>query len=316
VLTILKSAIKRMPLLDSLFRAAYGAVFLRFTERRVYIRYRLVGVLRNLSALITREGLAGGLMTEAGDYYLRMPDGVFVFYNHSNAQHSLGDGQSLEFKDAQALPELERFIESNLGNEAVYFDVGANNGYFYCLKVARKYPGCRIHAFEPDSRALFLLRKNIEFNGARNITVVPVALADYAGIGKMPAFLGASGFLIRNGGSAPSPVAVQVNTLDNYVEEQGIDRLDLMKVDIEGGEFDFLKGSKSVLARFRPPLIVELKEELLRRSHASADDIRAFFQTLDYRGYQIVGSNDALFIPREKTAGLPGSDSKWLDPLH
>src|SRR6266516_568934 len=315
MLDFLKKWIRRNRLLYAVSRAIYGSLVLRFADEKGFTRYRLTKVLKMLSALVTREGLVGGLMTDEGDYYLRMPDGILVFYNTVHPQYTPGDGQNLEFKAGAPTPNLEQFVRRHLSNEAVYFDVGANNGYFYCQKVAQTYPRCRIHAFEPDARILGALRKNIAINGAANVTVAPVALSDFSGVGSMPAYLGASGYLMSDPRAAVVVVDVEVTTLDRYAREHGIDRLDLVKVDIEGGEYRFIQGAQETLGTLRPLVVMELRDDLLRRSQASEREVIALWRHLGYVGYRVAATADAIFLPEERSAGLFAANRSWLQPL-
>src|SRR3954462_398686 len=141
VLDRIKRVVRRNAHVFELSRRVYAAAFLRFTNRRNYVRYRLTYLLRDWAGLVRRERLIGGLMTADGEFYLRMPDGIFLSYNFSDPERTLGDGQSLEFKEEDPDRRVERLIRDHVHDSAVYFDVGANNGYFYALKVAKACPG-------------------------------------------------------------------------------------------------------------------------------------------------------------------------------
>ena len=311
----LKGRIRRSPFLFNLCLRIYASAWLRFTNRRAFLRYQFIDALKKLSGLVTGNGLVGGLMTDDGDFFLRMPDGIFLFYNFRHPQWTIGDGQSLECKSGESAMHLEQFIQNKLNDNSVYFDVGANNGYFYALKVARRHPGCRVHAFEPDVRIFGPLMKNVAFNGAANVVLIPIALSDSDGTGRMPANMGASGYLLSSKTESTLQVEVRVTTLDNYVSQENIHRLDLIKVDIEGGEYRFIKGSEVTLRKLRPLVIVELREELLRRSHASVDKVVDVMGSLDYVGYRVSDHVDAVFLPREKSAPIYSVNRSWLEPI-
>ena len=315
ILDRIKDLVRRKPRVFELSRRVYAAVVLRFANRSNYVRYRLTYLLRDLAALVRRERLVGGLMTEAGEFYLRMPDGIFLSYNFADPGRTLGDGQSLEFREADPDRRVERVICDHLNDASVYFDVGANNGYYYALKVAKAYPGCRVYAFEPDPRIVDAFQKNVAFNGAKHVTLVRAALADVAGVGRMPAFAGASSWLVTDPSEQASLlVDVAVSTLDRYVREQAIDRLDAIKVDIEGGEYRFLSGGQETLRRFRPLVVAELRDELLRRSGASIPDVIALCRKLDYAVFRVRGSSDAVLVPQERGATLV-RNRDWLDAI-
>lgn len=129
-------------------------------------------------------------------------------------------------------------------------DLGANIGlasrYFATLA-----PGARILAVEPDPRAVALLRTNVR--GMKRVAVEPVAVT--AGRDEtVDLFLGAQTIASsvlgpREGGQAER-VTVRARTLDDLLHDHGIDTIDLLKVDVEGMEFDILR-STGALGRVR-----------------------------------------------------------------
>jgi len=316
VLDRIKRVLRANAHLFELSRRVYGAAVLRFANRRNYVRYRLTYLLRALATLVHKEKLVGGLMTSDGEFYLRTPDGIFLSYNFADPDRTLGDGQSLEFTEPDPDRRVERLLCDQLRDSAVYVDVGANNGYFYALKVAKAQPRCRVYAFEPDRRIVAAFRKNVAFNGAANVTLVEIALADGAGHARMPAFAGASGWLVTDGSDEGSLLQdVAVSTLDRYVAEQGIDRVDAIKVDIEGGEYRFLAGATETLRRFRPLVVAELREEWLRRSGASTAEVIELCRRLDYAVFRVRDSSDAVLVPGERSRALAEQHRDWLDAM-
>lgn len=130
----------------------------------------------------------------------------------------------------------------------------------------------------------------------------------------MTALLGANNFLLTKNNQVAA-IQVECNTLDNFVAQNRIIRIDLIKVDIEGGEYDFLIGARNSLTRFKPMLVLELNDELLRRSGASTDAVLALMHSLRYKCFKVRESSDALAVPRTKMRTLRESDHIWLDPL-
>jgi FkbM family methyltransferase len=271
--------------------------------------------LRKLSSFITANQMTGGYLTNGGEFYLKTPDCLYLYYNFDNSCYTLGDGQGLDFRRALGVSTLEKFLMRYLKDGMVVFDIGANNGYYYSLKIARGFTHCRVFAFEPDVRILYHLRKNIEFNKLTNVTVIPQALSSRVGIARMTTLLGASNFLVTKTSSVAT-TQVWCNTLDNFVEQNRIARIDLIKVDIEGGEYDFLLGARRSIARFKPLLVLELNDELLRRSEASIGAVLSLMRGLSYACFRVTHSSDALAVPRTKTKSLKEEDHAWLYPLN
>lgn len=129
-------------------------------------------------------------------------------------------------------------------------DLGANIGlatrYFVGLE-----PAARVLAVEPDPRAAAVLRENVR--GLDQVAVEPVAVtAD--GDGTVELFLGAqtiaSSVVGPRDGAAGESVTVQTRRLDDLLDAHGFDEIDLLKIDVEGAEYDVLR-SFSGLDRVR-----------------------------------------------------------------
>ncbi|MFH0962255.1 MAG: FkbM family methyltransferase [archaeon] len=134
--------------------------------------------------------------------------------------------------------------------DAIVLDVGANWG-LYSIKVAVANPQAEIYAFEPVGFLYSKLKKNIEISGAKNIRPFELGLGDFKGKAK-----------IRDDGSILSKGAVietvKIDLLDNFVLKNRINRVDYVKVDIEGAEYKFLLGAKRSLKKWKPSLSIEL----------------------------------------------------------
>lgn len=122
----------------------------------------------------------------------------------------------------------------------------------------------RVHAFEIDPPSLQIIRHNVALNPglSTRITLREQALGDVV----------AQRFMHGSGPGAvvldhPGGYPVSMTTLDTYVEQAGIERVDFIKMDIEGAELGALQGAASTLARFKPRLAISLyhrPDDLLR----------------------------------------------------
>jgi FkbM family methyltransferase len=189
--------------------------------------------------------------------------------------HSLGSRLRLEFSDVSA-PHIyfgtyER-EETSLIRELVrpgmtVLDIGANIGYFTLLIASKLGPHGTVHAFEPNPAMLTRLKENIALNPEYNdgrVVFHQVALG--ANTGEANFFcpvLGHEGVGgLRNTGRAPLShiLRLPVQTLDLFLESEGIGKLDLIKLDVEGGELDVMRGGERTLAAFRPMILFEACE--------------------------------------------------------
>ena len=318
----IKSKIKKLRIFRYLLRLRPKEITLRFRDRTEYLRRRYFRELQKLSAFIVRNEIVGGCFSDNGDFYLKTPDGIFLFYNFrydfynfTGNKFTLGDGQGLDFRSAHVTLPLENFLMRYLVDWMVYLDVGTNNGYYYALKVAKRFQNAAVYAFEPDARILYHLRKNVQFNALHNVVVVPRALADHVGPARMTAYLGASNFLVLDDATSLITVETECTMLDTFVAENNITKIDLIKVDIEGGEHNFLKGARGSLIKFNPIMILELNDDLLKRSKSSAEEVIAFLVDLNYRCFRVRNTKDALAVPIGKIDAIKENDWQWLEEI-
>lgn len=145
--------------------------------------------------------------------------------------------------------DLRRFCQENLTPDSVVFDIGANIGLttFVLSQYADK-----VFAFEPNPTVFPLLKQNMEANKLGNVSVHQMAVGATSGVTH---FAGTSAFgYMAKDASLP---AVQVETVDRLVVDLGVDRLDLLKIDVEGFEPDVLAGARQTIKRLSPTIYME-----------------------------------------------------------
>jgi FkbM family methyltransferase len=177
-----------------------------------------------------------------------------------------------------------------LPEDAVVFDVGAHAGQYSKL-FAKLVPEGRVFSFEPGSYARSILRIAILLNRLENVTIVPIALGDRAGVETLTLPVkrpGSYGFGLAHLGreerwpNSRREIVPQA-TLDEVVAALDLDRLDFIKADIEGWEMRLVRGGREALRRFRPVLLLELNEGQLARA---GDSLSEAFETLAGIGYR------------------------------
>jgi FkbM family methyltransferase len=177
-------------------------------------------------------------------------------------------------KDRAELREARR----NMPPGGVMFDLGASIGYYSIVIAAELRGDCRVYAFEPNPPTMQRLRKNLEHNAARGVFLCEEGLSDvpgHASIVDVPVDSGSS-YLERGEG-------IPVTTLDLFCSRHGIERLDLIKIDIEGAELRALRGGYATLKRFRPAILIELNPDALDRDRSSVRDVVVLLEDLGYK---------------------------------
>ena len=160
----------------------------------------------------------------------------------------------------------------------VVIDVGGNIGQTALpLALALGNRG-RVISFEPFPETRRRFCRNLELNPGLHVTVEPFALGNTRTTAKMarPCETNSGGNQIAEEGEQ-----VRVITLDEYAS--GMERVDLIKVDVEGYELKVLEGAEDVLDKFHPRLYLELNHAALARQGASANRLLDFLERKGYR---------------------------------
>ena len=136
----------------------------------------------------------------------------------------------------------------NRGNPSIIFDVGAHHGQT-TLHFRKAFPTASIHSFEPAAENFEKLKANTK--GKRKIRINKLALGNAQTLVNMN--IGNSDLghqVIRNQNEELDPrkaPSVRMETIDSYIKANKINRIDLLKIDVEGYEIEVLKGAKEAL---------------------------------------------------------------------
>jgi FkbM family methyltransferase len=179
-------------------------------------------------------------------------------------------------------PELT-YLERVLSPGKIFIDVGANFGVY--TLIASKLVGERggVFAFEPTAQSFAILRQNIALNHFSNVRAFQVALAQARGKSWLyHSWDPVGNSLGRDPVCGDKGEEVRTEALDNLLEENGVDRLDVMKVDVEGAEELVLRGAIRSLTRHNPVVIFEYNPGCAARVGLSPDGARDFLESLGY----------------------------------
>jgi FkbM family methyltransferase len=168
-------------------------------------------------------------------------------------------GYALGISEPAVQAELARALRPG----AVFFDVGANVGFFTLIAARLVGPSGCVVAFEPLGENVAALRRNLAANGVDNVRVVPRALgrgAERLPLGGPPGEPDPAlrARLSREPGAGGEPV--DVAALDAVAAELALPAPDVVKIDVEGWEVEAIEGMTATLAAARPLLVVEVHD--------------------------------------------------------
>lgn len=194
------------------------------------------------------------------------------------------------------------------GDTAV--DVGANEGLFTVHMAGCVGASGIVLAIEPSSREFRILEANQRVNAFTQVRPKRIAVSDHTGTAELHiAGEGHSGqntlggFVYR-GVDAVVVEQVELRTLDQLVQAEGLQRVHFMKLDCEGSECRVLKGSRDILTRHRPVIMMELCDPALRAMGSSANEVVGLLREHGYR-IHVFDATDGR--PRPATDGEPWS---------
>jgi FkbM family methyltransferase len=191
------------------------------------------------------------------------------------------------------------------------FDIGANIGA-HTLGLARSVgPFGKVYAFEPADFAFEKLERNLKLNPELEArTQARQALLAATTAAKARAEIYASWPLEqvetvhpKHRGRLVTTSNAKLDTLDIFVEREGIERLDLIKLDVDGNELQVLIGGRAALAKFRPLLVMEMSPYVHSEEQSS---FAALVELLRECGYSIrdAGSWKPLPLRAEELESL------------
>ncbi|HLA63333.1 MAG TPA: FkbM family methyltransferase [Rhodothermales bacterium] len=203
----------------------------------------------------------------------------------------------------------EKLMRAVLRPGAVVADVGANVGYYTRLAAHLVGPTGAVHAFEPTPHAYRLLELN-----AADLPCVQahrLALSDHDG--ETTIYVRASGDLSSlAGGDGAEAVPVRVARLDTALA--GVERLDFLKVDVEGFEPEVLRGAQRAMEVHRPVVTFEYLDEFAAERGFGLADFDAMLEPLGYTRHWIDHSPQGPLFGLEPTTYVVAVPAGWTPP--
>ena len=190
-------------------------------------------------------------------------------------------------------PYFRDIIRAVLPAGGVALDIGANVGWHTLLMARSVGETGRVLAAEANPSVRRRLEGNLRLNRFPRVEISPYAVAEREGAvefwGPSADSAGSGDGHMAPGGAANRQEIIRVETrsVDAVCGAARIERLDLMKIDVEGFEWPVLQGAEKTIASFRPHIVFEFNTEYAARGGGDAELLSKFFERHRYRLFAI-----------------------------
>jgi len=181
------------------------------------------------------------------------------------------------------LKALEKFINE----DSIFIDLGANIGLYTLYASNLIGENGRIICFEPFAENFNALTNNIAINNLLNVQAEKLAVGERDG--SMMLYYD---MREKNPGMVSSKYMkdsfseeVRMVSLDSYFQNKSFNRIDFIKIDVEGSEYSALLGMQNILTTYFPSLLIEISDDY--ELFDNSEKVHAYLKKLGYRKYCI-----------------------------
>lgn len=200
--------------------------------------------------------------------------GTYICTTVNDENRSTVEDVILRGADGQPEAALIKKIRKQLPMNMVFVDVGGNIGTFlwqFTFKCRQAF------VFEPIPRLNNVIKNSAEYNRDKKVTLITKAVGDAPGNVRM---LDNNNSSVVSKDNNAAVLDITVTTLDNELLQ--LDRIDFIKVDVEGYEMRVLNGAVKLIEKFRPAMLVEVHPMYLENYGQSHTDVIDFFEKNNY----------------------------------
>ncbi|MFQ5715758.1 MAG: FkbM family methyltransferase [Nitrospinales bacterium] len=236
------------------------------------------------------------------------------FIGNVYKQKLQGVSAKFYFTSFHEMRRLRRLIEKN-GDEfrifslflddakdaKIFYDVGANIGQ-YSIYARNSNPGMTaVYSFEPESLNFNRLKENILLNGlSHEVHPLKIGLGNQDG----EQYFRIKGALAGEGthfvSREPTSRKIVIRSIDSLLAEGKIKPADLVKIDVEGYEYQTLLGMKNFLQTYRPKIYLECHPRKLAKLGCSAEQTLDFIKKCGYSDIQFLNNLGGKKIGRDE----------------
>ena len=215
--------------------------------------------VRNRDATI-RQGIAAGLKFNSGQ---------------SNPAYALGTNE----------PPVQNALAACLKPGDVFYDIGANVGFFTIIGAKLVGNAGHVYAFEPVPANAALVRRNAQLNQFSNITVFEQAVSASSGKAELLVAHYSGGSTLSVADTPPDlkdRMMVDIVAIDDLITQKAILPPTMIKIDVEGAELEALRGMTETIKTYQPIILYEIDDGNRAAFEHKQAALQTFIEGLGY----------------------------------
>ena len=137
----------------------------------------------------------------------------------------------------------------------------------------------KVYGFEPDPTSFEMLSKNVEYHNLSNVTLINKGVWSFNGniLFQSEGNMGSGVSTVQN--RSTNQITIQTISLNDFCKKYSVNKIDYIKMDIEGAETEVLRSSHEVLRKYKPRLIIEPH---IVNSHITTNEICKILSEFGY----------------------------------
>jgi FkbM family methyltransferase len=186
-----------------------------------------------------------------------------VLAGEGTIRHGVGAGLKFDARRGSAgylfgtaEPEEQAALARYLKPDDVFYDIGANIGFYAVLAARLVGNGGRVYAFEPNPDCSSEVRRNADLNGFAHVEVIEAAVSSSSG--RVRLRLGDTNLSSAIGEASEPGIDVALTSVDDFIREKSARPPAVVMIDVEGAEVEVLRGMRETIARHRPVILCEV----------------------------------------------------------
>ncbi len=263
-------------------------------NKKISIKTKILNLIREIFKIPFLEKILRGIIKKniAYSFFVKLipnnyqyKKNTFKCFTYKNINFRLDIHDYIGHFFYFGCKDIEQSKLMNLINDGDFIiDVGTNYGTSL-LQFANLIGGKgRVFGFEPDPTNFEICKQNIQINPFTNLYVENFGLGnkecDVNLVIETESNRGSSRISKNINGNEFQQI--KIIRFDNWIKEKKIEKINLIKIDVEGYEMEVLKGAEQSIKKFKPILFIELDDKNLKLQNSSAKELISFLINLDY----------------------------------